>query len=98
MKNILPFFVLLLLASCKSSTVVMNNDDPSQNIIPEPSKNDVIMTSTTETNTKMLVSASELKDIVTYLASDELQGRNTGTEGIDKAATYIENKLKSYNV
>ena len=98
MKNILPFFVLLLLASCKSSTVVMNNDDPSQNIIPEPSKNDVIMTSATETNTKMLVSASELKDIVTYLASDELQGRNTGTEGIDKAATYIENKLKSYNV
>lgn len=45
-----------------------------------------------------LVTSAELEESVTYLASDELQGRNTGTEGIEKAAVYIENKLKSYNV
>ena len=45
-----------------------------------------------------LVSSEELKESVAYLASDELEGRNTGTEGIEKAAVYIEEKLKSYNV
>ena len=55
MKKLFPFFVVLLIFNCKSSTVVMNNDDPSQNIIPEPSKNDVIMTSTTEANIAQLL-------------------------------------------
>ncbi len=45
-----------------------------------------------------LVSSDELKESVTYLASDDLEGRNTGTAGIEKAAVYIEEKLKSYNV
>jgi Zn-dependent M28 family amino/carboxypeptidase len=44
------------------------------------------------------ITNSELETIVTYLASDELKGRTTGSEGIEKAATYIENQLKSYNV
>ena len=33
-----------------------------------------------------------------YLASDELQGRATGSEGIEKAAVYIENYFKSNNI
>ncbi len=51
----------------------------------------------TESKT-ITITNSELKTIVTYLASDELQGRNTGSEGIEKAATYLENQLKSYEV
>lgn len=98
MKNILPFLVLLLLASCKSSTVVMSNDDPSQNVIPKPSKNDVIMASSSAAKPLNFVTAKELKESVSYLASDELQGRDTGSEGIKKAAVFIENKLKSYGV
>lgn len=42
------------------------------------------------------ITSNELEEMVTYLASDELKGRNTGTDGIDLAATYIENQLKSY--
>ncbi len=34
-------------------------------------------------------SAERMQEYVTYLASDELQGRAPGSEGIDKAANYI---------
>ncbi|MFD0932478.1 M20/M25/M40 family metallo-hydrolase [Psychroflexus salinarum] len=33
-----------------------------------------------------------------YLTSDELKGRDTGSEGIDKAAIYIENAFKKFDV
>lgn len=52
-----------------------------------------------ETQSKAItITSDEVKEIVSYLASDELQGRNTGTESIDKAATYIEEQLKSFGV
>ena len=44
------------------------------------------------------ITTEEVKQIVTFLASDDLEGRNTGTNGIDKAASYIEKELKSYGV
>ncbi|WP_299225133.1 M20/M25/M40 family metallo-hydrolase [uncultured Psychroserpens sp.] len=44
------------------------------------------------------ITSDEVKAMVNYLASDELQGRKTGDEGIDKAATYIENQFRSYGV
>ena len=94
MKNIFYFLVLIFLFGCKSSTVIINNDDSSQNIIPKPSKGDVIMTSTSKAILPNYATSSELKDIVSYLASDELKGRDTGSEGIEKAAVYIENSFK----
>jgi len=51
----------------------------------------------TESKT-ITITNSELKTIVTYLASDGLQGRDTGSEGIEKAATFLENQLKTYEV
>lgn len=44
------------------------------------------------------VNTQDIKTIVSYLASDELKGRDTGTDGIDKAATYIQNYFKNNNV
>src|SRR5690554_1978798 len=35
---------------------------------------------------------------ISYLASDELTGRDTGTEGINKAATYLSDEFKSYGL
>ena len=87
--------ITLLLLGCKSTTMVMNNDNPKENIIPEPSKNDVIMTSSAETVDIPLISSSELKETVGFLASDELKGRGTGTEGIEQAAAFIENTFKA---
>lgn len=44
------------------------------------------------------VSPDAMKTIVSYLASDALAGRDTGSEGIDKAATYISDYLKNNGV
>ena len=44
------------------------------------------------------ITADEVKAAVTFLASDDIQGRNTGSEGIAKAASYIEKQLASYGV
>ena len=46
----------------------------------------------------IIITSTEVKETVSYLASDDLQGRHVGSEGIDKAATYIENQFKSYGV
>ncbi|SHH25181.1 M28 family metallopeptidase [Winogradskyella jejuensis] len=46
----------------------------------------------------LTITTEEVKTIVSYLASDELKGRNTGTYGIDAAADYIQKELKSYGV
>jgi hypothetical protein len=98
MKYISILVIAIFLLTCKSSTVVMNNEDPSQNIIPKPSKNDVIMASSSESKLLDSVTAKELNELVSNLASDEFQGRKTGTEGIEKAAVFIENKFKSFKV
>ncbi|RAJ13503.1 M28 family peptidase [Olleya aquimaris] len=44
------------------------------------------------------VTSQEIKDIVSFLADDNLKGRNTGTEGINEAADYVESKFKSYGL
>ena len=44
------------------------------------------------------ITSTEVKDMVSFLASDELKGRRTGSDEIELAATYIENQLKSYGV
>jgi hypothetical protein len=98
MKKLLPLFIVFLFICCKSSTVVMNNDDPSQNVIPNPSKTDVIMSTSVKSKNLNIVTANELQEIVSFLASDDLKGRKTGTESINETADFIENEFKSYNV
>ncbi|MGY8909702.1 MAG: M28 family peptidase [Flavobacteriales bacterium] len=41
---------------------------------------------------------NRIKEDVTFLASDELEGRQTGTEGEKKAAAYISNRFKELNL
>jgi aminopeptidase-like protein len=45
-----------------------------------------------------ICSPQELKALVSYLASDELKGRATGSKGIDKAANYIANFFSKHGV
>ncbi|MDT0689226.1 M20/M25/M40 family metallo-hydrolase [Salegentibacter sp. F188] len=49
-------------------------------------------------DTEIEVSEVEIEENLRFLASDELQGRATGTEGIEKAATFIEEYFKEYDV
>ena len=42
--------------------------------------------------------ANQIRTDITYLASDELEGRRTGTEGERKAGDYIETRYKNLNI
>ena len=44
------------------------------------------------------IEASYLSEIVNYLASDELKGRETGTDGIKMAANYIAEEFKEIGI
>ncbi len=44
------------------------------------------------------ITADEIKAHVKYLASDELEGRGSGTEGNRKAAAYIADQMKQYGL
>ncbi|WP_460219802.1 M20/M25/M40 family metallo-hydrolase [Psychroserpens sp. MEBiC05023] len=44
------------------------------------------------------ITSDEVKAAVNYLASDELQGRHTGSKGIEDAASYIESQFKSFGI
>jgi aminopeptidase YwaD len=49
-------------------------------------------------NTTPEITASEIQEHVKYLASDELQGRASGSEGQLKASVYIASKLKMWGL
>ncbi|MFG6685660.1 M28 family peptidase [Mariniflexile sp. HNIBRBA6329] len=92
MKNVVFLFILIFVIGCKSSTVIANKED-----VRKLSNIDDIETPFKPIK-NTLATSEELKAIVSYLASDELQGRDTGSEGIGKAAIYIENFFKQNNI
>ncbi len=53
---------------------------------------------TNKTANGATIKAEDLKEWLGYLASDELEGRNTFTEGLGLAAAYIAQQLKSWGV
>jgi aminopeptidase YwaD len=44
------------------------------------------------------ITAAEIQEHINYLASDELKGRDSGSEGCLEAARYIENEFKKYGL
>ena len=51
----------------------------------------------TESKAKIITN-TQIEDMIKFLASDDIQGRRSGSEGIEKAATYIEKQFKIYGV
>jgi Zn-dependent M28 family amino/carboxypeptidase len=49
-------------------------------------------------NTPNAIELEEVKESLEYLASDELEGRSTGSKGIEKAAIYIEDFFKAHKI
>ena len=88
MKNSLLLGGLLILFSCKTGAQESSENHTGLVVLEQSSANGNLD----------FVTPEELKETVYYLASDALEGRATGSEGIEKAAVYIENKLKTYKV
>lgn len=43
-------------------------------------------------------SSKQMNSVVTYLAGNDLKGRDTGSEGIEKAAVFLEDALADYGI
>lgn len=99
MKNLLSILLLMLFFySCKSPKIVATN--------PAAAEETKTVQDNENTTRKAIPAVSfsnakEVGDIITFLASDDLKGREAGSEGIEKAANYIEtifqkNGIKPY--
>lgn len=75
-------FTALFIVSCGSAKIVQTTD-----VDPQTTK-----------SSKTFTDAERIGEMMNYLASDDLKGREAGDEGIEIAATYIENYFKSYHL
>lgn len=106
MKHIILVFFGFLLVSCSGAkmdqSTILNPNNETKNV-----RKDVMQNTSNGEDVKSSILTSKLKaystpenieDIMVYLTSDELQGRDTGSEGISKAADFIENVFKKNNI
>ena len=94
-KTVLPF-LLIALISCGPSKVKRIEASKEattslENIVDSRS-------ASVDTITKSPVSAESVQKHLDFLASDELQGRDTGSEGLEEAALYITNYFTQYGI
>lgn len=88
MKKIGLLIALIALSACAVKTKGNDGLDGKPGIIKENT------VAGYEKKPLLATNSEEVEKIVSYLASDELAGRDTGSEGVDKAATYIANYFK----
>ena len=102
MKYIKRFFAIAILvwaSGCGSSQIVETktvSEQPSS-LSSNETKTDAKLANSNG-NTAGFTNVERVGDIMNYLASDDLKGRDSGSEGIEIAAKYIENYLKSYQI
>ncbi|WP_428231428.1 M20/M25/M40 family metallo-hydrolase [Flavobacterium sp.] len=80
----LYFLLPFVLLSCKSNPSAVNENGAKKSSKP------------VEITYK--VAETEVSDFLKYLSSDELEGRETGTKGIEKAAIFLEDFFKKNNI
>ncbi|WP_299325242.1 M28 family peptidase [uncultured Maribacter sp.] len=102
MKYISIVLLSTLILGCGGAKVdqstVLNPTNPKGvkgSVLPA-SKNAQLESVKSKVSTKAL--SVDIEATMTFLTSDELQGRDTGSEGIEKAADYIQNIFKNNNV
>lgn len=78
------FLLPFVLLGCKSNISTVSEKTP------KPTSESVEIT--------YRVKQNDVSDFLKYLSSDELEGRETGTKGIEKAAVFLEDFLKKNNV
>ncbi|MGO4771077.1 M20/M25/M40 family metallo-hydrolase [Flavobacterium sp. W22_SRS_FK3] len=77
------FFLPLILLACKSTLPITQKTSKS---VSKPIE------------AAYKVNQNEVSDFLKYLSSDELEGRETGTSGIEKAAVFLEDFFKEKKV
>ncbi|MFH6996108.1 M20/M25/M40 family metallo-hydrolase [Flavobacterium sp. FlaQc-48] len=80
----LYFLVPVVFLACKSNPSAVSTKEPASASRP--------------IEITYQVKEKEVSDFLKYLSSDELEGRETGTKGIEKAAVFLENFFKKNDV
>lgn len=104
MSKVLSLFVMTLMLSCGSAQLVETTtvspptgpsgpDGVKGSVVEEVSEVKASGASETE-----FTDAKQIETLMNYLASDDLKGRDSGSEGIEMAAKYIENHFKSNGI
>jgi len=89
--KILAVGLLFSFTSCKISQKANDGKDGKDGA-SAVKRTDVLNAKTIESS--FFIDSTMVKKHLYTLASDEMQGRKSGTEGIEKAAKYIENEFK----
>lgn len=107
MKNIMFLFLGFLILGCGAAKVeqaiVLNPTNPPkglrgsavQNIADKASPN---VPKGINAKVKAYTTPEDVEKILGFLAADELQGRDTGSEGISKAADYIQDIFEKNSI
>lgn len=82
------YFVLLII------TLSCENKKTNQKVVAETTPSTVNLIQTNDS----IFSASNAKRILSFLASDSLKGRESGSKGLEKAANFIKNEFNKYGV
>ena len=106
MKHIILVFFGFLLVSCSGAkmdqSTILNPNNETKNVrkdvLQNTSNGEDVKSSNLTSKLKAYSTPENIEDIMVYLTSDELQGRDTGSEGISKAADFIENVFKKNNI
>jgi hypothetical protein len=91
MKKIFSIVLVILLASCAVKKQAKDG-------VPGKAGKDATAQNSTVKNETSTISELDIQTSMEYLASDELEGRATGSEGIEKAAVFIEKYFKTNNI
>ncbi len=96
MRNTLLIVLTLVLVSCSISRKAANGKSGVDGTSATPTNSEMQATLLKKNNDFIFLES--IKRSMEYLASDELEGRNTGSKGIEKAAVFIENYFKKNNI
>ncbi|HMS38674.1 MAG TPA: hypothetical protein PKE69_00370 [Pyrinomonadaceae bacterium] len=89
MKKLLAFILVLFIFSSVPSQAVFAQSK---------SKNNKVATVAPKFGNTDGITAAQLKNYLEFIASDELEGRDTPSRGLDIAALYIAEHLKSWGI
>lgn len=105
MKQIVLLTGIVVVMGCGAPKLIVTNPDtiPSAStattdaLLPVISQTESVTAKETRSETNFS-STLDIEKLMLFLASDELQGRDTGSEGIQKAADYIQNSFSTSNI
>lgn len=98
MKKLLSIIIVAVVLSCTASKNSVDSTTKDVAMSAESKPTEIQVVPITKVSKSMMVSELAIKTSMEYLASDELEGRATGSEGIEKAAVYIENYFRKNGI